>query len=71
MIAPLKEADIDIFVVLDLSYYKADAQAALLDKVKAVLKKTHPNMPSIIVLCIEICVQAKCGMALLREPGLR
>lgn len=41
MIAPLKEADVDIFVVLDPEYYKADGQGALLDKVKAVLKKSY------------------------------
>ena len=47
MIAPLKEADIDIFVVLDSSYYKKDGQASLLDKVKGVLKKTYTKTPKI------------------------
>jgi hypothetical protein len=32
MIAPLKEADVDIFVVLHPSYYKTDGQASLLEK---------------------------------------
>ena len=50
MIAPLAEADIDIFTVLDPEYYEANGQAALLDKVKCVLhghqtrdrETTHP-----------------------------
>lgn len=41
MIGPLKEADIDIFVVLDPSYYKAEGYISLLDKVKVVLKKEY------------------------------
>ncbi|MBU8763730.1 hypothetical protein KM868_09510 [Micrococcus luteus] len=41
MIAPLKEADVDIFVVLHSSYYKEDGQASLLDKVKDVLRKEY------------------------------
>ncbi len=47
MIAPLKKADIDVFVVLDASYYERDGQAKLLDKVKRVLKKTYPDTPEI------------------------
>lgn len=47
MIAPLNEADIDIFTVLHSDYYKADGQANLLDKVKTVLKKTYPRTPDI------------------------
>ena len=47
MIAPLSEADIDVFVVLDPSYYEANGQASLLDKVKRVLKKTYPETPEI------------------------
>lgn len=34
LIAPLSLADIDLFTVLDSSYYKADGQAWLLDKVR-------------------------------------
>ena len=47
MIAPLAEADIDIFVVLDPEYYKLDGQASLLDKVKRVLRETYPRTPEI------------------------
>src|SRR5260370_24803743 len=43
MIAPLKEADIDIFFVLNRSYYYDNNQASLLDKVKSTLKKAYPN----------------------------
>jgi hypothetical protein len=47
MIAPLSEADIDIFVVLSSEYYQPDGQAALLDRVKRVLQKTYPKTPDI------------------------
>jgi hypothetical protein len=47
MIAPLAEADVDIFNVLDSSYYRADGQASLLDKVRSVLLKTYPKTPKI------------------------
>ena len=47
MLAPLSGADIDVFVVLDPKYYQSDGQAALLDKVKATLKKTYPKTPKI------------------------
>lgn len=47
MIAPLKTADIDIFVVLDSKYYKNDGQASLLDGVRATLLKTYPDTPKI------------------------
>ena len=47
MIAPLKEADIDVFVVLDPSYYQKDGQANLIDKLKRVLKKTYPQTSGI------------------------
>lgn len=47
MIAPLKEADIDIFTILDPSYYAEDGQASLLDKVRRVLLKTYPKTPKI------------------------
>lgn len=47
MIAPLKDADIDVFVVLDPSYYEQGGQASLLDKVKRVLKKEYPKTPKI------------------------
>lgn len=47
MIAPLKEADIDVFTVLDPSYYDKDGQARLLDKVRRVLLETYPRTPKI------------------------
>ncbi|OPY57643.1 MAG: hypothetical protein A4E49_00012 [Methanosaeta sp. PtaU1.Bin112] len=47
MIAPLSEADIDIFVILGSEYFKQDGQAILLDKVKQVLRKTYPKTPDI------------------------
>lgn len=47
MIAPLSEADIDIFIVLDPKYYEADAQVSLLDKVKRALLKTYTKTPKI------------------------
>jgi len=48
MIAPLKKSDIDVFTVLNPSYYyDLDGPTSLLDKVKRVLKKTYPNTPDI------------------------
>lgn len=47
MIAPLKDADVDIFIVLDPSYYEENGQANLLDRVKRVLKNTYPTTPDI------------------------
>ena len=47
MIAPLKKADVDIFVVLDSEYYQSDGQANLLDKVRRALLKTYTRSPRI------------------------
>jgi hypothetical protein len=52
MIAPLSEADIDIFVVLDAKYYhnyngQNGGQAGLLDAVKRTLRKTYTRTPDI------------------------
>lgn len=52
MIAPLKEADIDIFIILDEKYYyhyngQNGGQAGLLDLVKRTLRKTYPSTPDI------------------------
>jgi len=53
MIAPLKEADIDIFVVLDPKYFhhynngQNGGQAGLLDLVKRTLRKTYTRTPDI------------------------
>lgn len=47
MISPLSEADIDIFVILDVKYFEQNGQAALLEKVKRVLRKTYTKTPDI------------------------
>jgi hypothetical protein len=53
MIAPLKEADIDIFVVLDSSYFhhynqgQNGGQSGLLDRVRQVLLRTYTRTPDI------------------------
>jgi len=52
MIAPLKEADIDIFIILNTDYYyhyngQNGGQAGLLDLIKYTLKKTYPKTPDI------------------------
>jgi hypothetical protein len=52
LIAPLKQADIDIVIILDSKYFhnynmQNGGQAGLLDLVKRVLKRTYPNTPDI------------------------
>ncbi|BDV36601.1 CBASS oligonucleotide cyclase [Methylocystis iwaonis] len=47
MIAPLAEADIDIFVVLDPRYYSANGQQQLLEIVRSSLLKTYTRTPKI------------------------
>lgn len=52
MIAPLKDADIDIFMVLDASYFtffngQNGGPAGLLDWIKRILLKTYTQTPSI------------------------
>jgi tRNA nucleotidyltransferase (CCA-adding enzyme) len=52
MIAPLKEADIDIFVVFDSKYYhnyngQNGGQGGLLDLVRRTLLKTYTSTPDI------------------------
>lgn len=52
LIAPLKDADIDVVVVLDAQYFyryngQNGGQAGLLDLLKRTLKKTYPNTPDI------------------------
>lgn len=47
MIAPLADADIDIFIVLDPSYYEKYTPAVLLDRVRTVLLKTYTRTPKI------------------------
>lgn len=47
MIAPIKEADIDVFVVLDPRYYSVGGQEDLLGRVKRSLRKTYTKTPNI------------------------
>lgn len=47
MIAPLADADIDIFVVLDPKYYSDAGQAALLADIRTALRRTYPKTPKI------------------------
>lgn len=47
MIAPLKQADVDVFVVLNSSYYSQNGQASLLDRVRKTLLETYPSTPKI------------------------
>lgn len=47
MIAPLKESDIDVFVVLANEYYYDNTPAALLDRLRTVLRRTYPTTPRI------------------------
>jgi len=52
MISPLAEADVDIFAVLDVSYYhnyngQNGGQAGLLELVKRTLRKTYTRTPDI------------------------
>ncbi|MGV8080978.1 MAG: CBASS oligonucleotide cyclase [Syntrophales bacterium] len=52
MISPLKEADVDIFIVLECKYYhnyngQNGGQAGLLDLLKRVLRKTYTKTPDI------------------------
>ncbi len=41
LIAPLSEADIDIFIILHPSYFKKDGQANLLEKLRQLLLKNY------------------------------
>jgi Second Messenger Oligonucleotide or Dinucleotide Synthetase domain len=47
MIAPLSQADVDVFVVLDPIYYESDGHARLLDRVRRVLLETYPSTPRV------------------------
>lgn len=47
MIKPLKEADIDIFAVLDARYYRDNGKEFLLKSIKNSLKKTYTKTPDI------------------------
>ena len=45
MIAPLAEADVDVFVVLDPSYYQKHSPVSLLEEVRTALRKQYPTTP--------------------------
>lgn len=45
MIAPLKDADLDLFAVLDSSYYSKHKPATLLEAVSVSLRKQYPTTP--------------------------
>lgn len=47
MISPLKEADVDIFVVLHPKYHATHGQSSLLSSVRASLLKTYTKTPKI------------------------
>jgi hypothetical protein len=47
LISPLTTADIDIFVVLDPSYFKKHTPKSLLETVRDVLRKRYPSTPKI------------------------
>lgn len=47
MIAPLKDADIDIVVVLDSGYFSTNGYASLLDRVRSALLLTYSSTPKI------------------------
>lgn len=47
MIAPLTQADVDVFIVLDPGYHAGNGPSILLDRVKRVLEETYPTTPDI------------------------
>lgn len=47
MIRPLKEADLDVFLVLSSEYFSKYRPAALLNRVRTVLLRTYPETPNI------------------------
>src|ERR1700722_2135111 len=47
MIGPLGEADIDVIILLDPSYYTINGYASLLDRVRSVLLETYSQSPRI------------------------
>lgn len=47
LIAPLSDADIDVFVILDPKYYSSAAPKTLLATLRDTLNKTYPNTPQI------------------------
>ena len=47
MISPLKAADVDIFIVLDVKHYEKTGQGKLLQDLRTVLRKTYTKTPEI------------------------
>src|SRR6266545_714194 len=47
MIAPLKTADVDVFLVLDPKHYAANGQASILDATRRALLKTYTKTPRV------------------------
>lgn len=47
MISPMKEADVDIFIVLAVKHYEKTGQGKLLQDLRAVLRKTYTKTPEI------------------------
>jgi hypothetical protein len=47
MIAPLADADVDVFVVLSSDYYNKHTPVSLLDAVRVALRKSYPNSPRV------------------------
>jgi tRNA nucleotidyltransferase (CCA-adding enzyme) len=43
MIAPLAQADVDVFVVLDPQYYRQNTPQSLLERVRERLRATYPK----------------------------
>ena len=64
MIAPLKDADIDIFIVLDGSHFHKYNPASLLDKVKETLKQAYSETIAISRdrQYTELCVKGRSGI---------
>lgn len=47
LIAPLKQADVDVFTILSSSYFQNQTPQSLLDQVREHLRKTYPTTPRV------------------------
>lgn len=47
MIAPLAQADVDVFVVLDAQYFHQNTPQSLLERVRTSLRATYPQTPRV------------------------
>ncbi len=47
MIAPLAQADVDVFIILDPSYFRQNTPQSLLERVREQLRATYPKTPRI------------------------